>query len=33
VHLNISVEEAMKWIVSGGIVMPDKFKALENSEK
>ena len=33
VHLNISVEEAMKWIVSGGIVMPDKFKALEKSEK
>lgn len=33
VHLNISVEEAMKWIVSGGIVMPDEFKALENSEK
>lgn len=33
VHLNISVEEAMKWIVSGGIVMPDEFKALANSEK
>jgi len=33
VHLNISVEEAMKWIVSGGIVMPDEFKALEKSEK
>jgi uncharacterized membrane protein len=26
VHLNISVEEAMKWIVSGGIVTPDEFK-------
>jgi uncharacterized membrane protein len=26
VHLNISVEEAMKWIVSGGIVTPDQFK-------
>jgi uncharacterized membrane protein len=26
VHLNISVEEAMKWIVSGGIVIPDEFK-------
>jgi uncharacterized membrane protein len=25
-HLNISVEEAMKWIVSGGIVTPDQFK-------
>ncbi len=33
VHLNISVEEAMKWIVSGGIVMPDEYKALETSEK
>jgi uncharacterized membrane protein len=26
VHLSISVEEAMKWIVSGGIVIPDKFR-------
>ncbi|GAG86700.1 unnamed protein product, partial [marine sediment metagenome] len=25
VHLNISVEEAMKWIVSGGIVIPEGF--------
>lgn len=33
VHLNISVEEAMKWIVSGGIVMPDEFKVLANNEK
>lgn len=33
VHLNISVEEAMKWIVSGGIVTPDEFKALANSKK
>jgi len=31
VHLNISVEEAMKWIVSGGIVTPDIFKT--NGEK
>ena len=30
VHLNISVEEAMKWIVSGGIVTPDEFKQHEN---
>ncbi len=33
VHLNISVEEAMKWIVSGGIVMPDEFKTFANDEK
>ena len=33
VYLNISVEEAMKWIVSGGIVMPDEFKVLANNEK
>lgn len=26
VHLTITVEEAMKWIVSGGIVTPDQFK-------
>jgi uncharacterized membrane protein len=26
VHLKISVEEAMKWIVSGGIVTPDTYK-------
>jgi len=25
-HLNITVEEAMKWIVSGGIVTPEQFK-------
>lgn len=30
VHINISVEEAMKWIVSGGIVTPETFKM--NSE-
>jgi len=29
-HLNISVEEAMKWIVSGGIVTPDQFKTSPN---
>jgi len=27
VHLTISVEEAMKWIVSGGIVTPAQFKS------
>jgi uncharacterized membrane protein len=32
VHLNISVEEAMKWIVSGGIVTPDQFKQLDKGE-
>ena len=26
IELNISVEEAMKWIVSGGIVTPDKLR-------
>ena len=26
VHLNISIEEAMRWIVSGGIVSPDSLK-------
>jgi uncharacterized membrane protein len=26
IQLNITVEEAMKWIVSGGIVTPDTFK-------
>jgi uncharacterized membrane protein len=26
IQLNISVEEAMKWIVSGGIVTPHQFK-------
>lgn len=26
VHLDISVEEAMKWIVSGGIVIPEEYK-------
>lgn len=25
-ELNISVEEAMKWIISGGIITPQKFK-------
>ena len=25
-HLNISIEEAMRWIVSGGIVSPDSFR-------
>ncbi len=29
-HLNITVEEAMKWIVSGGIVTPDQFKLSRN---
>ena len=29
VHLNITVEEAMKWIVSGGIVTPDQFKSIK----
>jgi uncharacterized membrane protein len=29
VILNISVEEAMKWIVSGGIITPDAFKHLK----
>ena len=33
VHLNISVEEAMKWIVSGGIVIPDEYKQVTNGEK
>ena len=33
VHLNISVEEAMKWIVSGGIVTPPEYKQLKNSDK
>jgi uncharacterized membrane protein len=27
IHLNITVEEAMKWIVSGGIITPDQFKS------
>lgn len=31
VHLNISVEEAMKWIVSGGIVTPEQFKSVSKS--
>jgi uncharacterized membrane protein len=26
IQLSITVEEAMKWIVSGGIVTPDTFK-------
>jgi len=33
VHLNISVEDAMKWIVSGGIVIPDEYKKIANREK
>jgi len=32
-HLNISVEEAMKWIVSGGIVTPEQFKTTSKSEQ
>jgi uncharacterized membrane protein len=32
VHLNISVEEAMKWIVSGGIVTPEQFKLISKPE-
>jgi len=32
VHLNISVEDAMKWIVSGGIVTPNEFRKLESGE-
>ncbi len=31
VHLNISVEEAMKWIVSGGIVTPEEFRSTEKN--
>ena len=31
-HLNITVEEAMKWIVSGGIVTPTQFKPLLKEE-
>ena len=27
--LNITVEDAMKWIVSGGIITPDTFKHLK----
>jgi len=33
VHLSISVEEAMKWIVSGGIVIPEEYKLPANGEK
>jgi uncharacterized membrane protein len=33
VHLNISVEEAMKWIVSGGIVTPEVYRHLKNGDK
>lgn len=33
VHLKISVEEAMKWIVSGGIVIPEEYKLPANGEK
>jgi uncharacterized membrane protein len=32
VHLNITVEEAMKWIVSGGIVTPDQFRSLSTGQ-
>lgn len=28
IQLNITVEEAMKWIVSGGIVIPDTFRTI-----
>ena len=33
VHLKISVEEAMKWIVSGGIVIPDEYRQLTKGKK
>ena len=33
VHLNISIEEAMKWIVSGGIVIPGEYKKLAEGKK
>jgi len=32
VHLNITVEDAMKWIVSGGIVTPGQFKSVVKNE-
>lgn len=31
-HLNITVEEALKWIVSGGIVTPDQLKLSRNEK-
>jgi len=31
-HLNITVEEAMKWIVSGGIVTPGQYKSLPKTQ-
>jgi uncharacterized membrane protein len=33
VHLGVTVEEAMKWIVSGGIVTPDQMKILPSKSK
>jgi uncharacterized membrane protein len=33
VMLDISVEEAMKWIVSGGIITPDSFKHFQVQQK
>jgi uncharacterized membrane protein len=33
IQLNITVEEAMKWIVSGGIVTPEAFKTFSMEEK
>jgi len=33
VHLNISIEDAMKWIVSGGIVIPEEYRQLINGKK
>jgi uncharacterized membrane protein len=33
VHLDISIEEAMKWIVSGGIVIPGEYKKLAEEVK
>jgi len=33
VYLKISVEEAMKWIVSGGIVIPDEYRQLAKGKK
>jgi uncharacterized membrane protein len=33
VHLNISIEEAMRWIVSGGIVSPKNLKMVDGTRK
>jgi len=33
VHLNISIEEAMRWIVSGGIVSPNNLKMIDGVKK